>query len=116
MSFTDCQLENFDILPSGANSVTFRQDSNILSGSLKGISKSLKKCNRLEINRTVKKGLLEVFSIDGMKEVIFNGNKNGSAKCHIELAIDIINKHLKEGGDVFDCQEALIEAGLKEYC
>ena len=28
---------------------------------------------------------------------------------------NIINKHLKEGRDVFECQNELMEAGLDEY-
>lgn len=116
ISFADCQLENFDMVPTSAQTVTFKDGTDILSGSLKGLAKTLKECKRLEFPRSVKKGLLEVFKIDGMKEVIFNGNKNGSVKSKIEMALAIVNEHLKNGQDIFDCQEALIAAKLGAFC
>lgn len=116
MSFIDCQLETFDILPSTAQSVTFREDTEILSHSLKGMSKVLKRCKRIEFPRSVKNGLLEVFNIDGMKELVYNGNKNGRKQSALEIAVSIVNEHLRAEKDVFDCQEALINRGLGDYC
>ncbi len=116
MSFVDCQLENFDIVPSSAKSITFKKDTEILSGSLKGLAKTLKSCERIEIPRSVKNGLLEVFKIQGMRELIYNGNKNGKNKSAIEQAVGIVNWHLNSDKDVFECQETLIEAKLGEFC
>ena len=115
MTFIDCQLETFDILPYSAQSITFRDGVDILSGSLKGISKTLKECERIEFPRTVKKGLLDLMLIKGLKNVVYNGNKNGSTKSSIELAVEIINTCLKEGKDIFECQEMLQDRKLEKF-
>jgi hypothetical protein len=116
MTFSDCQLENFDILPTTAQSVTFKEDTEILSGSLKGISKTLKQCKRIEFPKSVKSGLLEAFKIEGMQELHCNGNKNSKKQSAIEIAVGIVNQHLKEGKDIFDCQEALHARRFGEFC
>ena len=116
MTFKDCQLENFDMLPSSSKSISFKEDTEIIPKTIKGLAKTLKSCERLEIPRSVQKGLLEVFKIKGMKEVIYNGNKNGKKQSAIEIAISIVNQHLRDNKDVFDCQEVLHDRGFGDFC
>lgn len=110
----DSTITNFDIMPEESARVRFEDGAGV-PASLKGLSKNLKVCVEIELNRQVETGLLELFKIKHMAKVKYNGNKNSHKMCNIELAIDIINKHLKTG-DVFDCQEELHNAGLQDFC
>lgn len=79
--------------------------------SFKGISKHIKQCESIMINGKHGKqsvlpgGIPELFQIKGLKEVDFTFQRDLQ---------NIINKHLKTG-DVFECQDELIDAGLAEY-
>lgn len=116
MSFIDCQLENFDMLPSSAKSVTFRSSTEILPRSLKGISKTLKRCHQIEISSSVESGLLEAFKIEDMTKFVYNWGPNKTRQKPIEEAISIVNEYLKEGWDIFDCQDKLMDLNLGRFC
>ena len=58
----------------------------------------------------IKSNVLGVFKIKGVKSVYFDHWTEDKLK----KVTEIINKHLKTG-DIFDCQEELIDAGLEEY-
>lgn len=111
--YKNCVLTNFDLMPTTAQSVFFNADTEAPS-SLKGLSKVLKSCKKLTINKSVKSGLLEVFKIKGMEGVSYQPGKRETKKNAIEKAIKIVNTHLATG-DVFQCQEDLHTAGLGQF-
>ena len=66
------------------------------------------------ISNPIKSHVLGLLLIDGLEEVSFESFSIGADAAKHKVA-QIINKHLKNGRDVFACQEELIEAGLDEY-
>ena len=89
--------------------------------SIKGIVKIVHSCKKLEISlpsdklpsmrRSIKDhkpviaGLLSVLNINDLKKISID---------ELDDVCDIINKFLPKG-DIFDCQDALIDAGFGEY-
>ena len=66
------------------------------------------------IHNPIKSHVLGLLLIDGLEEVSFESFSISSNATRHKMN-HIINKHLKNGRDVFACQEELIEAGLDEY-
>lgn len=104
-------LDNFDILPSESDHIQFKRGCSIPS-NLKGLSKSIKSCKKITIPE-VNSGLLELMKIDGLKEVFLN---RASYNSKFSPAFAIVKHHVEQGLDIFDCQEALHDAGFKEFC
>lgn len=106
-------LDNFDILPNESTHVEFKYGCSI-PRDLKGLSKALTKCERITLPE-VKTGLLELLKIDGLKGLELN--KHGDdANSKFAAAFSIVQRHVRENKDIFDCQEALIDAGFKDFC
>ena len=105
-------LDNFDILPSECKHIEFKKGASIPK-DLKGLSKGIVSCEELTLPRDIRSGLLEIMKIKGLKQVFLNGSALNSK---ISPAFSIVQQHVREGKDIFDCQEALYEAGFKEFC
>ena len=56
--------------------------------------------------------LLSVLMIKKLTSVI---SKNAWPLGKLEMACEIISKHLQSDGDILECQEELIDAGLQQY-
>lgn len=104
-------LDNFDILPSESDHIEFKKGCSIPS-SLKGLSKAITSCKKITIPE-VRSGLLELMKIKGLKEVFLN---KVSYNSKFSPAFAIVKHHVEQGLDIFDCQEALHDAGFKEFC
>jgi hypothetical protein len=104
-------LDNFDILPSESDHIEFKKGCSI-PWDLKGLSKGITSCKKITIPE-VKTGLLEIMKIKGLKEVFLN--KIGSAS-KFSGAFSIIQHCVRNGVDIFDCQEMMYEQGFKEFC
>ena len=88
--------------------------------SLTGISKYLKECHRfIEIPRHIESAILGILLVKGLnknhagKRVDLTYSRNRNEK--LMQAVEILNSHLDQGGDLIDCKRELISAGLKEY-
>lgn len=125
MIFSDgCELTSFALFPTKAVRIAF-YDGSIMPKSLKGMSKVLKECEVFELNPSFKSGILEFFNIRGIKEITFNDDRKHFKRISdsrmkrvdhpIQEAIKIVMEHLPRG-DVFECQDRLIQAGFKDYC
>jgi hypothetical protein len=82
--------------------------------SISGIEKYVKECQELDLtdNANIASGILGLLKIPKLRKVTFPTSPNGFAKSkHTGYPAKIINKYLPEG-DLFDCQEELIEAGF----
>ena len=66
------------------------------------------------IRNPIKSHVLGLLLINGLDEVAFESFAPWANKPRQQMN-EIINKHLKNGRDVFACQEELIEAGFDEY-
>ena len=104
-------LDNFNILPSESDHIEFKKGCNI-PWDLKGLSKSITSCKKMTIPE-VRSGLLELMKIKGLKEVFLN--KIGSAS-KFSGAFSLIRHCVRNGVDIFDCQEMMYERGFKEFC
>ncbi len=111
--FKNCILSDFTLMPTKAKSIFFLANTTAPE-SLKGLSKVLKQCEKLTINKSVKSGLLEVFKIKGLESISYQPGNRETKKNPIEKAIKIVNTHLATG-DVFQCQEDLHAAGLGHF-
>ena len=106
-------LTDFDILPSESDHIEFKKGCSV-PWDLKGLAKVITSCKKITIPE-VRSGLLDLMLIKGLKNVVYNGNKNGSTKRSIEQAVEIINTCLKEGKDIFECQEMLQDRKLEKF-
>ena len=104
-------LDNFDILPSESDHIEFQKGCSI-PWNLKGISKGIVSCKKMTIPE-VRSGLLELMKIKGLKQVFLNKVSHNS---RFSPAFAIVKEHIEKGKDIFDCQEALHEAGFGEFC
>ena len=104
-------LDNFDILPSESDHIEFKKGCSI-PWDLKGLSKGITSCKKITIPE-VRSGLLELMKIKGLKEVFLNKVSHNSK---FSPAFAIVKHHVEQGLDIFDCQEALHDAGFKEFC
>lgn len=104
-------LDNFDILPSESDHIEFKKGCSI-PRDLKGLAKGITSCKKMTIPE-VKTGLLELMKIKGLKELFLN--KSG-ANANFSGAFSIVQHHVRNGLDIFDCQEMLHEYGFKEFC
>ena len=104
-------LDNFDILPSESDHIEFKKGCSI-PWDLKGLAKGITSCKKITIPE-VRSGLLELMKIKGLKEVFLN---RASYNSKFRPAFAIVKHHVEQGLDIFDCQEALHDAGFKEFC
>lgn len=104
-------LDDFDILPSESDHIEFKKGCSI-PWDLKGLSKGITSCKKITIPE-VRSGLLELMKIKGLKEVFLNKVSHNSK---FSPAFAIVKHHVEQGLDIFDCQEALHDAGFKEFC
>ena len=79
--------------------------------TLKGIHNHIKSCNNMAVD-IVESGYMDLFRIKDLQTIYIHEN---GQRLDNELDV-IINKHLKSPErDWMDCQEELIQAGLKRY-
>lgn len=89
--------------PKKVNTLLLR-DNNFTS--LSKLDKNLHECQTIDLRgNPVSSSVLSVFKITGLKNVALDNSK----------VANIVNEHLETGKDIFDCQEALIDAGLQEF-
>ena len=80
--------------------------------SLTGIHKKLQYCEKLYLaDCPIDSSILGLLQIKGLKEVSLGGTHDKTASDCAKAGW-IINSYLKKGGDIMDCQEELIAAGL----
>ena len=72
--------------------------------------------SELEVDGEVCGSVLELLDIEGLETVIFNRLSRGS-KTHEELdvAVDIIQKHLRGDRDAIDMQSDFIDADMPDW-
>lgn len=79
--------------------------------SLRGLNRYLRKCNQIHLPDTITHDILSLVMIKGIK-VNYNGKYDAAPE--LKNAIEIIKPFL-ESGNVFDAQEALMNAELDDY-
>ena len=118
----NCKLKELDFFPTFIGTNIYIKSNEITS--FKGIQKKLKSFGTVAgengksgiiilTGNPIKEGLISVLGIRGLKELVYTEPKNTDAKRVFE-AIKILNKIIVEGKDIFDAQDAFIEAGLKD--
>lgn len=138
MRLNGSTLQNFEHFPehaSGVSIISVHNRSKILS--IKGIASDITDfqigCEYSNLKEIVqelpelvslwlidpqmdeKPGFLQVFKMKKLKGVAF-GNDDDNKNDPLSQTTEIIVKHLKSPDrDMLDCQEELIQAGLKEY-
>lgn len=84
--------------------------------SLTGIHKHIKYIGYdLIISGTIKSSILGILMIKNIKKVVLWDPSNISKLDDMVAAVQILNKHNKGNRDILECQEEMINAGLKEY-
>jgi hypothetical protein len=123
VEFTDCHIDDFSTLPACTQSIAFMGDEFTCKvNSLKGLE-HLKELESFYIDSEAavefRCGLMSLFRLPKFKYI----SQSSSIKNHNRKslsALQIIEPYLhgrsgKMKGDVAECMDELIEAGLKEY-
>lgn len=104
------QLRSLEYAPETIGGDFFCDENPI--DSLHNIHKQIKTIGgKLNIGESVMSNMLGILKIKAVKYVEITGATNPLA----HKAVAIINKHLQEHRNIHECQEEMIEAGLKEY-
>ena len=104
---------SIDINLPGSSSVECILDITQPNTSLKDISKHVSGIETLTVrNCQNATGLLGLVNLKNVGYLDLRANKNAHTLLQAEA---IIQKHLQNGQDILECQEELIDAGLKEY-
>ena len=110
----DSSINTFEMLPEKLLTLSILTDSNI--PSLKGISKYLKECKIIGINRNVKSGFLDLFNVRGLSSIVLKGMAYEKI-TEYQTLIRIMNNHLSSlERDVFECQSELLDNDLGSFC
>ena len=119
-NFAETQITSFEFLPTKMHSDCYLH-SNIIA-SLQGIHKHFKNGflkGRLIISPNITSHLLGALLIDELREIgVMMSSGVGEDETSLVKAVKIINKHLLNelaDRDLVDCQQQLIDAGLKVY-
>jgi hypothetical protein len=117
-------LTSFEVFPKITESILFCRDVELPNDSLKGLSSRVKFCNSITINNKARSGFLELFKIKGLSDkqsfpIIANTENSNVFRdwSKLKKVVSIVNKHLKDpNGNVFDCQNEMVDAGLERFC
>lgn len=120
----DCGLTVIDDFPKIVGSNVHLNRNKLKT--LKGINKFVKEIGggsknspngtiNVTGNNELESGLLSLCSIKGLKSIIITGGADVAA-ADLKKAVEIINNGLKNGDDVFDIQDALIDGGVGSFC
>lgn len=115
-----CGLTSIDALPKSIGSSMFLQSNKIESfANIAKIAKTLNLLDKGKVNissNPIQDGLIFIAAIRGIKEIIYDtDNAHPNAK-QLRAAVEIINKGLKSGADVFDIQAELEDGGYGDLC
>ncbi len=105
-----CTFSDLSWLPTESDRLSF---NGAKTKSLKGLSKKCKKVGELVISPYTETGLLEVFKIQELKKLI--AFLSGGDDPQFSDAFNIVRDIWKTGGDIFDAQSALLDAGLGRF-
>lgn len=87
--------------------------------SFKGIARDVTMCNEITADIECRTNVLELFKIEGLEKVSFKAKAvsqvTDELAREIEIAQDIINKHLEGDRDIIDVQSDFIDADLVEW-
>ena len=105
-----CEFSDLSWLPTEADRLSF---NGAKVKSLKGLSKKCKNVSELVVSPYTESGLLEVFRLKGLKKLI--AFITGGDGPDFPEAFKIVQTAWKEGQDILDAQDALIDAGLERF-
>ena len=98
------------------NCQTLDLSSNPKLTTLKDIGNYFTFLEFIHIPHTVQSNILGLLRIQGLKSVATRFRPWESVSVGLSEAMSIVNKYLKEPDkDILECQEELIDAGLKQY-
>ena len=104
-------LTSFEHTPKNVKSFSAVEMPNITS--LKGFDKIVKKAESVYFNKTpLVSNVLCLLNIEGLQEITIAWGK-GSPDLFKAQAI--LRDALKNGKDIFDCQEQMLDAGLEDF-
>lgn len=108
-----CAFSDLSWLPVEANRISF---TSAKVKSIKGLSKRCEKVEELIISPNTTSGLLEIFRLHGLKDVMtYLSALSAFEDSRFHDAFNIVYNIWKSGGDIFDAQSALLDAGLGKF-
>ena len=101
-------LENLDIDCSKSLLLRSKKLTN-----LSHISKHVKSCQTLRLFSPIESHLLDALRIENLS--VIEIPIHSKFELRLSKAVEIINTYLDTKGDILDCQQELIDAGLKQF-
>lgn len=112
-----CGITHLDDLPRSIGTNVYLQNNNI--SNLKGIGKLIKSINTKNSSKggrivlsanPIETGLSGILNINGVKNIEYQPSASDTKAQKIAAALKIINDGLKDGNDVMDIQDKLIDS------
>jgi hypothetical protein len=82
--------------------------------SLTGVHRIVRHVSNIWLPYSIQSSILGLLKIEGLHRVIAGGEMSPGGD-RFDLAIRLINKHLRGDRDILACQEELIDNGLEEF-